>query len=180
MMKYASEYFSYPYFVDVSIQTQASNIPHEYYGNLTLYAFGESVDFPVVLSRSGRKKHVSFAIDNDGIIARINAFNERVKLDIIGEESSPVNSSSLFLSLPQWVYGTWACTTPLGTETIKIDEYGGIWSFRYGDASYGSYSYSECVIRAKFPNDGGITTSYRLDIQNQRIEYGGGYFFHKN
>lgn len=91
----------------------------------------------------------------------------------------PYNDAPAQNTVPSWVYGTWTCTTPYGTETIKIEENGGIWNITNGYADYGSFTYSNGVIRANFPKDGGLVTSMPLDMDNRRIEYGGGYYWRK-
>lgn len=87
--------------------------------------------------------------------------------------------------LPSWVYGIWSCTTPYGTETMEIKRGGEILNLSYGSYSHqgdidsGTYTYSDGVIRAKFPKDGGLITTMPLDLVNHQIEYGSGYYWHK-
>lgn len=106
---------------------------------------------------------------------------ERKNRDFNGEQDKRQDNPNSVEGneLPSWVYGTWSCTTPYGTETMRIDK-NGIWSLSYGNADYGSYSYRNGTITAHFPNDGGMATTMPLDIPNRRIEYGGGYYWRKN
>lgn len=82
--------------------------------------------------------------------------------------------------LPDWVYGTWSCTTEYGTETIRIDRNGEMATLTYGSYKTASYRYEGGYIKAKFPGEGGIVTTYRVDLSRQRIEYGEGIYMHKN
>ena len=174
MIKYASEYFSFPAFVESSIKTSSSGDPHTYSGYYTLSAYGESVDLPVILSCKDGIKDVSFSIDDDSIIAQINDFNERIKIAYNGGTVNNYQSSAV----PDWVYGTWTCTTPYGTETIKIDKWE-IADLSYGSYKTASYSYENGMIKAKFPGEGGIVTVFRVDLAGHRIEYGEGIYMHK-
>lgn len=174
MLNYASGYFSFPTFVESSIKTSSSGVPHMYSGYYTLSAYGESVDLPVILSSKDGIKDVRFAIDDNSIVAQINDFNERIRIAYNGGTVNNYQSSTV----PDWVYGTWTCTTSYGTETIKIDKWE-IADLSYGSYKTASYSYEDGMIKAKFPGEGGIVTVFRVDLVGRRIEYGDGIYMHK-
>jgi len=113
------------------------------------------------------------------IILIINYMNKKT-----AKGDQPANYSTCD-EIPSWVYGTWSVTTEYGTETIKIDDKGGILDLSSSgnnktNMDYGSYEYKDGVIRARFPKDKGVVTTLPLDKKNKTIEYGGGYNFHKS
>ena len=132
-------------------------------------------------SFSKKEKIIMLAI-SVAVILGIPIFNAISKHKPTESNQSEVinqSSSSQSPSLPQWVYGTWSVTTPYGTETIKI-EGGEILCISNGDIKTASYRYENGYIKAKFPGEGGIVTTYRVDLSRQSIEYGEGIYMHKN
>ena len=115
-------------------------------------------------------------MSDDELTFTIKDYISRLNAELRGGSDSRNGARD---ELPSWAYGTWTCTTPYGTETMKIEEYGGIWNIANGYADFGSFTYSNGVIRANFSKDGGLVTSMPLDMNNQRIEYGGGYYWRK-
>lgn len=94
-------------------------------------------------------------------------------------ENTPSSTTSSYNDVPDWVFGTWSCTTEYGTETIKIDRNGEISDLSYGSYKTASYRYEDGYIKAKFPGEGGIVTTFRVDLSGHRIEYGEGIYMHK-
>lgn len=107
------------------------------------------------------------------LLITFSSSNEKTEVTVQSEHTSMEDR------LPDWVYGTWSCTTQYGTETIKIDRNGDISDLSYGNYKTASYRYENGYIKAKFPGEGGIVTTFRVDLSGRRIEYGEGIYMHK-
>lgn len=102
----------------------------------------------------------------------------KFNLVIPGESSSQTKQSSSPSVDISWIYGTWSITTPYGTETMKIDENGGVIDMIGTDISTGSYTVKDGELLVKFSGNS-IVFSYPLDMAGHRISTGEGQYMHK-
>lgn len=92
--------------------------------------------------------------------------------------SENVYSSNSSTNSIKWLYGKWKCSTPYGSMYLIIDATT-ITEMVGNEINNASYSIKNGVLYAKYRGDGGISTSYPLDINNQRIGAGDGYWYTK-
>lgn len=80
-----------------------------------------------------------------------------------------------------WIVGTWSCTTPYGTMTLKFEGDGSSGScaeLTYGSYNYGRYSVKDGVLRYKL-NGESLTNVIEIHDSNM-LYFGDGYYLHKN
>lgn len=80
-----------------------------------------------------------------------------------------------------WIVGTWSCTTPYGTVTLKFEGDGSSGScaeLTYGSYNYGRYSVKDGVLRYKL-NGESLTNVIEIHEGNM-LYFGDGYYLHKN
>ena len=80
-----------------------------------------------------------------------------------------------------WIVGTWSCTTPYGTVTLKFEGDGSSGScaeLTYGSYNYGRYSVKDGVLRYKL-NGESLTNVIEIHDSNM-LYFGDGYYLHKN
>lgn len=80
-----------------------------------------------------------------------------------------------------WIVGTWSCTTPYGTTTLKFDgdgQSGSCSEVTYGSYNYGRYSVDGNTLRYKL-NGENMTNVIEIHSGN-RLYFGGGYYLRKN
>lgn len=88
---------------------------------------------------------------------------------------APEASETLVNGMPSWLLGKWVCKTAYGTETMWIES-----DIVRSDSDSGTYTYSNGELRIKFSRERGVVTSIPVDVANQRLEYGGGYYWVKS
>ena len=88
---------------------------------------------------------------------------------------APEASETLVNGMPSWLLGKWVCKTAYGTETMWIES-----DIVRSDSDSGTYTYSNGELRIKFSRERGVVTSIPVDLANQRLEYGGGYYWVKS
>ena len=80
-----------------------------------------------------------------------------------------------------WIVGTWSCTTPYGTMTLKFEGDEGSGScakLTYGSYNYGRYTVKDGVLRYKL-NGESLTNVIEIHDSNM-LYFGDGYYLHKN
>jgi|GEM_PF-1199413 hypothetical protein len=81
-------------------------------------------------------------------------------------------------AISDWLIGTWTVSTPdFGTSTLQLNNDGtGVITDSSG-TSEGSWKVTDDNM--VFTENNGTQTNYDLDVQNQRIAFGNGYWFSK-
>lgn len=80
-----------------------------------------------------------------------------------------------------WIVGTWSCSTPYGTMTLKFEGDGSSGScaeLTYGSYNYGRYTVKDGVLRYKL-NGESLTNVIEIHDGHQ-LYFGDGYYLHKN
>lgn len=123
-----------------------------------------------------------FVIDEDKrILSLIHEMTGTVSATYhkVGDSSDKTSKNESTSSIDiSWIYGTWSITTPYGTETMKIDENGGVIDMIGNDLSTGSYTVKDGELLVRFSGSD-VVVSYPLDMARHRISLGEGQYMHK-
>ena len=85
------------------------------------------------------------------------------------------NNKPEFDEAPSWLYGEWQCQSNYGLMGIKITPDQIIEVMPDGEVSTSRWHMQGTTLMT----DGTSGTYYDLDMANQRIAFGGGYYFYK-
>lgn len=77
---------------------------------------------------------------------------------------------------PSWIQGNWFVDTEYGGVSIKIDG-DNVAETSGGETAYGKFKYQNYHLYCDFGNNDKMT--YRLDVENHRIDAGDGMWMHK-